>query len=97
MHLIYSCKKVKVKVTVVQALTLCTGRTVHRGSRGIAVPFHDHGTRRGEGQHHAPAALYPRERPDTHCTGDWLGPRAGMGKCGKSRPHRDWIPGPPSP
>jgi len=24
------------------------------------------------GQRHAPAALYPRERPGTHCTGGWL-------------------------
>ena len=40
---------VKVKCTLVQALRLCTGRTAHRGSRGIALPFHDHGTRRGEG------------------------------------------------
>ena len=39
--------KGKVKVTLVQALRLCTGRTTHRGSRGIALPFHDHGTRRG--------------------------------------------------
>ena len=39
----------KVKCTLVQALILCTGRTAHRGSRGIALPFHDHGTRRGEG------------------------------------------------
>ena len=39
--------KVKVKVTLVQALMLCTGRTAHRGSRGIALLFHDHGTRRG--------------------------------------------------
>jgi len=37
----------KVKVTLVQALRLCTGRTAHRGSRGIALLFHDHGTRRG--------------------------------------------------
>ena len=37
----------KVKVTLVQALRLCTGRTDHRGSRGIALPFHDHVTRRG--------------------------------------------------
>ena len=29
------------------------------------------------GRRHAPAALYPRERPDTHCTGSWVGPRAG--------------------
>ena len=41
--------KVKVKVTLVQALKLCTGRTAYRGSRGIALPFHEHGTRRGEG------------------------------------------------
>jgi len=31
----------KVKVTLVQVLRLCTGRTVHRGSRGIALLFHD--------------------------------------------------------
>ena len=36
-----------VKCTLVQALRLCTGRTVHRGSRGIALPFLDHGSRRG--------------------------------------------------
>ena len=34
-------KKVKVKVTLVQALRLCTGRTAHRGSKGIALLFHD--------------------------------------------------------
>ena len=39
--------KVKVKCPLVQALRLCTGRTAHRGSRGIALLFHDHGTRRG--------------------------------------------------
>jgi hypothetical protein len=38
--------KSKVKVTLVQALRLCTGRTAHRGSRGIALLFHDHGSRR---------------------------------------------------
>jgi hypothetical protein len=46
------------------------------------------------GQHHAPAALYLRERPDTHCTGGWLGAWAGLDRCGKSFPHRDSIPGP---
>jgi hypothetical protein len=33
--------KGKVKVTLVQALRLCTGRTAHRGSKGIALLFHD--------------------------------------------------------
>ena len=32
---------IKVKVTLVQALRLCTGRTAHRGSRGIALLFRD--------------------------------------------------------
>jgi hypothetical protein len=37
----------KVKVALVQALRLCTSRTDHRGSRGIALLFRDHGTRKG--------------------------------------------------
>jgi len=39
----------KVKCTVVQALRPCTGCTAHRGSRGRALSFCDHGTRRGWG------------------------------------------------
>jgi hypothetical protein len=34
--LLETCK-IKVKCTLVQALRLCTGRTAHRGSRGIAL------------------------------------------------------------
>jgi hypothetical protein len=31
------------------------------------------------GQRHAPATLYPRGKdPGTHCTGGWVGPRAGL-------------------
>jgi len=37
-HYMYHQFKVKVKCTLVQALRLCTGRTAHRGSRGI-TPF----------------------------------------------------------
>ena len=47
LYLCIKSKVIKVKVTLLQALGLCTGRTAHRGSRGIALPFHDHGTRRG--------------------------------------------------
>jgi hypothetical protein len=39
--------KVKVKCTLVQALSLCTGRTDHRGRRRVGLLFYDHGTRRG--------------------------------------------------
>ena len=35
----------------------------------------------------------PRERPGTHCTGGWVGTRAGLDRCGKYRHHRDSIPG----
>ena len=38
------------------------------------------------GQRNAPAAPYPRERPGTHCTGGWVGLRAGLDWCGKYRP-----------
>jgi len=27
------------------------------------------------GHRHAPVALHPGKRPDTHCTGSWVGPR----------------------
>ena len=77
--------KGKVKCTLVQALRLCTGRTAHSGSRGIALPFLDHGTRRGWGVSVTPRPLFtPRKRPGTHCTGGLVGPRAGLDRCGKS-------------
>ena len=51
-------KKKKVKCTLVQALRLCTGCMAHRGSRGIALPFHDHVTRRGWGVSVTPRSLF---------------------------------------
>jgi hypothetical protein len=42
------------------------------------------------GQLHAPAALPPGKGPGTHCIGGWVGPRAGLDGCEKSRPHRDF-------
>ena len=35
--------------------------------------------------------------PGTHCMGGWVGARAGLDGCGKSRRHQDSIPGPSSP
>jgi hypothetical protein len=54
----YLLVKVKVKCPLVQALRLCTGHTAHRGSRGIALPFHDHSTRRGWGVSITPRPLF---------------------------------------
>jgi hypothetical protein len=42
-----------------------------------------------------PRPLYSREIPGTLC--DWVGHRVGLDGCGKSRPHRNSIPGPSSP
>jgi hypothetical protein len=52
-----------IKCTLVQALTLCTGRTALRGSRGIALLFLDHGTRRGEGSASPPGRFTPGKEP----------------------------------
>ena len=46
-HLLIYCIVGKVKCSLVQALRLYIGRTAHRGTRGIALLFLDHGTRRG--------------------------------------------------
>ena len=67
--------------------TLSQATKALRESRSIALlyfrPLHQKGVR---GKRHAPAAPYPRERPGTHCTGGWVGPRAGLDWCRKSRP-----------
>ena len=43
------------------------------------------------GQRHVPPVLYLLERLGTHCTGGWVGPRAGLDRCGKFRHHRDFL------
>jgi len=45
----------------------------------------------GVGQCHAPATLSLGKRPSTHCTGGWVGPMAGLDRCGKSHPHHGSI------
>jgi len=56
--LFWTSYRVKVKCTFIEALKLCTGRTFHRGSRGIALLFLDHGTRRGWGVSVTPRPLF---------------------------------------
>jgi hypothetical protein len=41
---------------------------------------------RVDGQSHTSAALAPVNRPGTHCTVHWVGPRAAVGVRGNSRP-----------
>jgi hypothetical protein len=49
------------------------------------------------GQYHAPAALPLGKRHGTHCTGGWVGSRASLDGCRKSRTHWGLIPRPSSP
>jgi hypothetical protein len=62
------------------------------GGRGIALLFLDLGARRGWVISTTPRPLYPRERHGTHYTGGWVGPRAGLDGCGKSRPPPGFDP-----
>jgi hypothetical protein len=61
----------------------------HRGKADL-------GARKGWVVSTTPRPLYPREILGTHCTGGWVGPRAGLDGHGKSTFHRDSIPGPSS-
>ena len=68
-----------------------------RVGRGIALLCHDGGTRKGVGgQQHAPATLYPQERPGTHCTRGRVSPRASLDGWKISSPP-GFDPGPSSP
>ena len=49
----------KVKCTLLEALTLSTSRTAHRGSRGIILLLLDHGTKRGKGLASGPSRSLP--------------------------------------
>jgi len=88
-HIFYV--KVKVNFTPKQSTK------AQKGSSGITLLFFNFGAIWGGKSTPLPRPLYPRERPGTHCIGGWVGPRAGLDGCGKSRPHRDSIPGPSSP
>ena len=90
--------KCKVKVTPVQALRLCTGRTAHRGSRGIALPFHDHGTRMGWEVSVTPRPLFaPGKDPVPIVQEAGWAPGSVWTGAENLAPHRDSIPGPSSP
>jgi len=71
--------KVKVKFTV---------EKVTKAQRGVEVQLcslFNFGARWEWVVNAKPRPLYPRERPGTHCVGGWVGPRAGLDRCGKSR------------
>jgi len=53
---------------------------------GMALPIHDLGTWWGGWSLPGPDPLNPppHKRPGAHCTGGWVGPKTGLGGCGKS-------------
>ena len=85
--------RLSLKCTPVQALRLCTCRMADRGSRGIALPFHDHGTRRGWGVSVTPRPLFTPGRdpvPIVQAAG-WA-PVPVWDRCGKFRPKQGFDP-----
>jgi hypothetical protein len=66
-------------------------RRAQMWSRGIALLILDLGAGRGWVISTTPRLLYPQGRPGTNCTGGWVGCRAGLDVCEKSRPHRDFF------
>jgi hypothetical protein len=100
-HFVTECNlttRYRVKCTLVQVLRLCTGRTAHTGSRGIAVLFHDHCTRRGWGVNVAPRPLFtPGRDPVTIVQKAGWAPGPGWTGAANLTPHQDSIPGPSSP
>jgi len=82
----------KVKCTLVQALRLCTGRTTHRGRRGIALLFLDHGTRRGEGSASLPGRSSPPEKTRYPLYRRLGGPHGRSGQVQKISPQPGFDP-----
>ena len=50
----------------------------HRVGRGIALLFHDRGTRRGEWSATRPGRTLPPGKTGTHFRGNWVGLRDGL-------------------
>jgi hypothetical protein len=76
----------KGKRTLLQAR--CGPEGGYRYSSTLPLPRHLKGL---SGQQHFPAALYSWERPGTHCTGGWVGPRAGLDRR-KISPQPGFLP-----
>jgi len=85
-------QKKKVKCTLVQALRLCTGRTVHTGSRGIALFFTDHCTKRGWGVSVKPRPLFTPGKTRYPLYRKLVGPQGRSGQVRKISPPPGFDP-----
>jgi len=85
--------KRKVECTLVRALRLCTDRTAHSGSRGKALHFLDHGTRRGWGVSVMPQLLFtPPEKTRYPLYSRLGGPQGWSGQVRKISPAPGFDP-----
>ena len=76
----------------VRAMIVAGPVVAQRVDGGIALLFHDRGTRKRWVVSSTPRPHFnPGERPATHCTGGWVGPRASLNGW-KISPHWDRIP-----
>ena len=85
-------KKEEVNCTLVHALRLCRGRTAHKGSRGIALLFLDHGTRRGEGSASRPGLSLPPGKTQYPFYMSLGGPQGRSGRARKISPPPGFEP-----
>jgi hypothetical protein len=88
-RLLSSCKK---NCTLAQALRLFTGPTAHRGSRGIALPFLDNGTKRGWGVSVTPRPLFTPEKTRYPLYRRMGGPQSRSGEVRKILPPPGFDP-----
>ena len=96
MRKILTENNIKISVNKGKVFPLQAG-VAQRVGRGIALLFHDRGTRRGSVVSSTPRPHFtPGERPGTHFTGGWVSPRAGLGGWKISSPP-GFDPGPFSP
>jgi hypothetical protein len=92
-HFVSTITVSKIKCTLVHTLRLCTGRTAHEGSRGIALPYHDHGTRRGREFSSTPQPIFtPGKDPVPIVYRRLGGPHGRSGQVQKSSPPQGFDP-----
>jgi hypothetical protein len=82
------CRRKAISITYSECVFVALGIQHAMRFRHIIISSLS-GPRRGRVVSTTPRPLYPRERPGTHCTEGWVGPRVGLDVCEKSRPHRD--------
>ena len=85
-------QKVNVKVTLVQALRLCTGLTVPRGSRSIALPFMTTALEGGEGSASGPGRSFPPGKTRYPLYRRLCGPQGRSGQVRKNSPPPGFDP-----